>query len=316
MRAVDAFFVAVEHQRDAAGPDIAGERCSCNTASSSNSAATLSLYRRGPNRERLASRRFTKVQDNAWLMLELDAMLPSGTYELEISDPKGTLGWWSDVSDVFAQGRAMADGAEVAGDRTLRIRLQDVATEKIRRFFTFRKPQPDYFQGPTGSEQWGWLEVYPQHAFYKTPGVPEEVAVGVAQNAADGKLSVFTNPRSHGRSFHDSKEPGTEGRDSTGRNFAEQWRRALEIDPAFLFVTNWNEWIAGRFSPANMPLHGTGPVTFVDEFDAEFSRDIEPMKGGHGDNYYYQLVTNIRRYKGARPVPVVPSRPIAIDGRF
>src|SRR5271166_2777688 len=67
---------------------------------------------------------------------------------------------------------------------------------------------------------------------------------------------------------------------------------------------------AGRFSPANMPLHGTGPVTFVDEFDAEFSRDIEPMKGAHGDNYYYQLVANIRRFKGARPVPVVQARPI------
>jgi hypothetical protein len=36
-----------------------------------------------------------------------------------------------------------------------------------------------------------------------------------------------------------------------------------------------------------MPLYGTGPVTFVDEFSAEFSRDIEPMKGGHGDNYVY-----------------------------
>ncbi len=286
------------------------------TWASSDSAATLSLYRRGAKREQLASRRFTKVQDNAWLMLELDAVLPAGTYDLEISDPQGKLGWWSEAADVFAQGEATADGAAVAGDRTLRIRFPDGTTEKIRRFFTFRKPQPDYFKGPTSSEQWGWLEVYPQHAFYKTPGVPEEVAVGVAQNAADDKLSVFTNPRSHGRSFHDGKEPGTEGRDFAGHNFAEQWRRALEIDPAFIFVTNWNEWIAGRFSSANMPLDGAGPVTFVDEFDTEFSRDIEPMKGGHGDNYYYQLVANIRRYKGARPIPLVQSRPVTIDGRF
>ncbi len=57
-------------------------------------------------------------------------------------------------------------------------------------------------------------------------------------------------------------------------------------------------------------------MTFVDEFDAEFSRDIEPMKGGHGDNYYYQMVANIRRYKGVRPIPPVVSRPIQIDGRF
>jgi hypothetical protein len=210
----------------------------------------------------------------------------------------------------------LADPAALSGEQTIRIMKSDDRDDQIRRFFTFRKPQPDYFAGPTGPEQWGWLEVYPQHAFYKKPGVPEEVAVGVAQNAADGKLSVFTYPTAHGRSFHDGKEPGPAGRDASGRNFAEQWRRALTIDPAFVFVTNWNEWIAGRFSPANMPLHGTGPVTFVDEFDAEFSRDVEPMKGGHGDNYYYQMIANIRRYKGARPIPPVVSRPIQIDGRF
>ena len=101
----------------------------------------------------------------------------------------------------------------------------------IREFFTFRKPQPDYFAGPGGPGQWGWLEVYPQHAFFLTPGVPEEVTVGVAQNAVDGKLSVLSNPRSRGRSFHDGAEPGPEGQDASGRNVAEQWRRALERGP-------------------------------------------------------------------------------------
>jgi hypothetical protein len=208
--------------------------------------------------------------------------------------------------------RARLEASQALGQR-LRVDQRD---EQIRRFFTFRKPQPDYFRGPTGREQWGWLEVYPQHAFYKGPAAAEEVAVGVAQNAADGKLSVFTNPRSHGRSFHKGTQPGPDGRDASGLNFAEQWRRALELDPQIVFVTGWNEWIAGRFNPATMPLPGTGPVAFVDEFDAEFSRDIEPMKGGHQDNYYYQLVANIRRFKGARSIPLVQSRPIAIDGRF
>ena len=217
---------------------------------------------------------------------------------------------WEGKPLILADPRALAGSTE-RGRRTC-----SPVDDQILRFFTFRKPQPDYFAGPTGPRQWGWLEVYPQHAFYKKPGSAEEVAVGVGQNAADGKLSVFTNPRAHGRSFHGGKEPGPEGRDGSGRNFAEQWRRARELDPAFIFVTNWNEWIAGRFSPANMPLHGTVPVTFVDEFNAEFSRDIEPMKGGHGDNYYYQMIANIRRFKGARPIPPVEPGPITIDGRF
>ena len=35
----------------------------------------------------------------------------------------------------------------------------------------------------------------------------------------------------------------------------------------------------------------------------EYSRDIEPMKGGYFDNYYMQLVENIRRYKGGGAEP-------------
>ncbi len=139
--------------------------------------------------------------------------------------------------------------------------------------------------------------------------------MGVGQNAADGKLSVLSNPRSHGRSFHDGRQPAQKDCDTTGRNFAEQWDRALEIDPPFVFVTGWNEWIAGRFD-RNAPFHGSGPVTFVDQFNQEFSRDCEPMKGGHGDNYYYQLAAQIRRYKGVRPLQSVSPQLINVDGRF
>ncbi len=44
-------------------------------------------------------------------------------------------------------------------------------------------------------------------------------------------------------------------------------------------------------------------MAFVDQFDANNSRDIEMVKGGHGDNYYYQLVDGIRRYKGVPELP-------------
>ena len=189
------------------------------------------------------------------------------------------------------------------------------AEKAILEFFTFRKPQPDYFVGPTGPKQWGWLEVSPQHVFYREPGQPEQMTVGVAQNAVDGHLSVLSNPRSHGRSFHKGKEPASEGRDNTGRNFTEQWERALQVDPPFLFITGWNEWIAGRFD-IKAPFYQPGPVAFVDQFDREFSRDIEPMEGGHGDNYYYQLIANIRRYKGARELEPNTVKTIEIDGRF
>ena len=85
-----------------------------------------------------------------------------------------------------------------------------------------------------------------------------------------------------------------------GLNFAEQFEHALIEDPQFIFITGWNEWIAGRHPEfAGIRL----PVMFVDQFDQEHSRDIEPMRGGHGDHYYYQMTSFIRRYKGVRPVP-------------
>ena len=42
---------------------------------------------------------------------------------------------------------------------------------------------------------------------------------------------------------------------------------------------------------------------FVDQYNAEFNRCIQPMKGGYTDNYYMQMVDNIRRYKGVRQTP-------------
>ncbi len=257
-------------------------------------AVTLTLRRAGAV---VASRRVEPLVDNGWASLPVPADI-SGPCELELRDPKGRVGWWT-------------DGAQ----RLVRMTVADGADAELLKFFTFRKPQADYFSGPTGPDEWGWLEVTPQHVFRDAAGRPEQMTVGVAQNAVDGKLSVLSNPRSHGRSFHAGQQPPPEGRSPAGLNFAEQWARAREVDPRVLFVTGWNEWIAGRFDESS-PFHGDGPVTFVDQFDAEFSRDIEPMRGGHGDAYFYQLIDGIRRCKGTRVLPPVTSRPIRLDGQF
>lgn len=279
-----------------------------------DSAVTLSLFHNGPTGACLLSCRHEKVQDNSWVKLELPGPLPPGKYYLEASLPQGTVGWWGDASNSIPGGKSFTDGKPVTGERDLRIFPAEPETGP-RTFFTFRKPQPDYFTGPTGMNQWGWLEVYPQHVFTNAAGAGEEMTVGVAQNAVDGKLSCLSNPQARGRSFQDGVEPGPDRRDYSGRNFAGQWRRALAVDPKFIFITGWNEWTAMRFDNTS-PFYGSGPVTFVDQFDEEFSRDIEPMQGGHGDAYYYQMVANIRRYKGVPAIPPVQSQPITLDGHF
>ncbi len=183
----------------------------------------------------------------------------------------------------------------------------------LRDFFTFRKPQPDYFNGPTQADMWGWLEVYPQHVFTNSRGEKEEMTVGVAQNAVGGRLGSMSEPGAMGRSFHDGKTDSSPRAELYGLNVAQQWSRVLQEDPQIVFITGWNEWIAGRFDE----FKGIRtPPMFVDEFDLEHSRDIEPMNGGHGDNYYYQMVDYIRRYKGVSPLPPVTAAPIDVHASF
>ena len=106
-----------------------------------------------------------------------------------------------------------------------------------------------------------------------------------------------------------------------GYNVQEQFERALTIDPPFIFITGWNEWVCGRYEKS--PFDPDNEVSyypqahFPDQYTQEYSRDIEPMEGGHTDNYYYQMVANIRRYKGVRsPEPASATKTIAISGQF
>jgi len=210
---------------------------------------------------------------------------------------------------------------------------------ELRDFFTFRRPQPSYFFGTrdfsatgyesTGGYQanmWAWLEVYPQHVFHNDRGEKEQMAVGVAQNAVRDpnappqgdstglRTGCLSEEGALGRSFHKSADEVGPDAVQYGYNFAEQWERALEEDPKFIFVTGWNEWFGGRYKEF---IGVREPVMFVDTFDQEHSRDVEPMKGGHGDNYYYQMVDYIRRYKGARAVPPASAaKTIDIAGGF
>ena len=73
----------------------------------------------------------------------------------------------------------------------------------------------------------------------------------------------------------------------------------------------------GQGSKTEFLRRPENPFVFIDQYNAEFNRTIQPMKGGYTDNYYMQMAQNIRRYKGVRPVPVNKGfKRIAIDGKF
>ena len=193
----------------------------------------------------------------------------------------------------------------------------DPIDQEIAQFFTFRPGQPDYVNGPTRNDQWGWLEVYPQHGYVKTTGGYEEVTVGVAQNTnpeSKGHCSAFNLPNAYGRNYTETKgfDPRIDGY-LYGWNFQEQWDYALGLDPELIFVTGWNEYIAGMWLEKD---GWTGkPFSFVDQYNWNCSRDIEPNKGwgDKGDVYYLQLVNNVRRFKGvSKPDVVSPQKSICI----
>lgn len=204
-------------------------------------------------------------------------------------------------------------------------KVEEMTDSGIRNFFTWR-----YSWAWTNSRnephQWQWLDRTPQNYGWDTnPSIPEEIPVAVASHPYDNSI---------GKSFRQGKvgvinRQGITAQTQQGLYFEEQWKRALQVNPSVVFVTGWNEWVAQRFinrpdsaakaAPAKFmgkPMKA-GQTFFIDLYNEEYNRDIDPMMGGYSDNYYYQLVANIRRFKGMPPPNTTsPSRTIAIDGNF
>lgn len=88
-----------------------------------------------------------------------------------------------------------------------------------------------------------------------------------------------------------------------GIYFQDRWDEALSVDPQFIYINDWNEWSAGKFAMNCNFLGRKSDFAFIDQYNAEFNRTIAPMKGGYTDNYYMQMVANIRKYKGVREIP-------------
>jgi len=201
-------------------------------------------------------------------------------------------------------------------DPELRADVRDFFTIKYSWAWTKTKNQPDH---------WQWLDHYPQdYGWSRDPNTAEQISVSTAHHPG--------NP--YGKSHHKGAQPPVDEAYLTeftaqGLQFAEQWRRAHEVDPQVIMVTQWNEWLAQRKIMEDDGLYkswkgmyggrplAVGDSYFIDVYSQEFNRDIAPMKGGYTDNYFYQLVSNVRKFKGMKkPRPRPPPTRITIDGLF
>ena len=208
--------------------------------------------------------------------------------------------YWEGKPMVMAHKSYIADKSDLA--------------KEMRGYFTFRGGQSAYIANSTSYDTWGWLSTYPQ-ATYKSrlnKSEIEQMTVGVAvnHNYVTHQLSAMNGENIIGRTYTSKGIDTREDAVKYGANFAEQFEYALEVDPKVIFITGWNEWIAGRYDEWCGVKNA-----FPDEFNDEFSRDIEPSKGKLRDNYYYQMVSYIRRFKGCEEIPVYDEKTtITLDG--
>ncbi len=196
---------------------------------------------------------------------------------------------------------------------------------KIRDFFTDRRSWAwsagSWFGD--GKDAWTWIDHLPQAVgWHESPDKPEQISVAIAEHPIMGVGRSSTSSATPNQPMQAMPPVEVSGK---GTFFNLQWERALEIDPEFIFITSWNEWVAGHYKTnpgqpvffLDRILNTPGLSYFVDSYSLEFSRDAEPMRGGFEDNYYYQMVSNIRRFKGVRAVAkATGQKEITIDEPF
>ena len=221
-------------------------------------------------------------------------------------------------------------------------------TNEVKEFFTLRNMWWGYYEwggkrfiGTEGNWSFGYSladerikKMSPEELIAKHNGKLEQAAVTPAQHP----VTMTEYPMGVGKSWtRKYGEPELNDYDMPevgyipylnefklnpvlyGAYFQESWDYALKGDPEFLYLNDWNEWTAMKFNtePGTTWLSRQNSFMFVDQYNMEFNRGIQPMKGGYGDNYYMQMAQNIRRYKGSRPIPQHSGfAECKIDGRF
>ena len=151
-----------------------------------------------------------------------------------------------------------------------------------------------------------WIDFeYPQRTSNLSSG-GKYLTVSVAQHpslafSSSYNYALNANYRDYngnrGRGWSYSKNTNIASDVRRGTNLEYQWATAFDNYDSVMevMVTGWNEWIASKLTTYGSGYEGN--VCFVDQFNEEFSRDMEMTKGLYGDNFFLQNMRNTRAFK-------------------
>lgn len=204
----------------------------------------------------------------------------------------------------------------------------EMESRELVDFFHLRPAQWPGFEYGFNASGWPFCDLNRPQKTHKNL-----IGVSVAQhNSYIFSYGVKQDPlypmsrENHGRGFSTAQPiNGNTSAIEAGVNIQEQWDYAIGQDPEIIFITGWNEWATNKRLPN---AEDQTVAWFVDSFNTEYSRDIEMtaapsyvydeesgkyIQEGYGDNYYCQMVDNIRRYKGITTGEVKSEKSVAID---
>jgi hypothetical protein len=202
---------------------------------------------------------------------------------------------YTDVNDDLEEAKSRGDNSYVT----------DPLSDEILNFFHFLKPQ--WPGDPVFSDGFPWVEwIFPQPLHERA----NVMNVAVASHPMVPMSFSLTRDGwvNWGRGWDPNSQRNIAEDVDKGTFFQRQWDHAISTNPDMVTVGGWNEWIAYK-----QPWQGE--YMLCDAVNKEYSRDIEPMKGGYQDAFYLQLISNIRKYKGTdESVEKGKQQTIRIDG--
>lgn len=159
---------------------------------------------------------------------------------------------------------------------------KDFIPQEIR--YRFDIVESQWPNGDLNNDSIPWMSwSYPQPVHENS----KAISVSVAQHSPSRIHYSYMDPQSS--RGYDYKTGRIEADWQRGKNFENQWQTVFDNEGLVenVLVTGWNEWMAVKQPDGN----------FCDDYTSEYSRDIEPDNGPYGDNFYLQLIRNLRSYK-------------------